>query len=100
MEVSSLSPASRAAKFVQLVALGRWVLFILGLHMLDDNKRTHALKLWFTEREYVELCKYADDQDRKNSEAARVIVRRFMFGNVGTVPSEVHGSNRPGESAE
>ena len=65
--------------------------------MLDDNKRSHALKLWFTEREYVELCKLADSQDRKNSEAARVIVRRFMFGNIGTVPTDVHGAISPDE---
>lgn len=60
--------------------------------MLDDNKRTHPLKIWLTEREYVELCKLADAQDRKNSDAGRVIIRRFMFGNIGAVPTEIHGA--------
>jgi len=61
--------------------------------MLDDIKRQHPLKLWFTEREYVELCKLADMQDRKNSEAGRVIIRRFMFGNIAALPSEGNGAN-------
>lgn len=65
--------------------------------MLDDNKRTHPLKIWLTEREYIELCKLADSQDRKNSDAGRVIIRRFMFGNIGAVPAEVHGAKSADE---
>jgi hypothetical protein len=61
--------------------------------MLDDNKRVHPLKLWLTEREYVDLCKLADQEDRKNSESARVIVRRHMYGHIGPAPAEFHGAN-------
>jgi hypothetical protein len=63
--------------------------------MLDDNKRVHPLKLWLTEREYVDLCKLADQEDRKNSESARVIVRRHMYGNIGSVEADFHGANSP-----
>lgn len=61
--------------------------------MLDDNKRVHPLKLWLTEREYVDLCKLADGEDRKNSESARVIVRRFMYGHIGPATPDFHGAN-------
>jgi hypothetical protein len=68
--------------------------------MLDDNKRTHPVKIWLTEREYLDLCKHADQQDRKSSEAARVIVRRFMYGNIGVAGLEIHGANSPEGAAE
>ena len=68
--------------------------------MLDDNKRSHPLKIWLTEREYIELCKLADAQDRKNSDAGRVIIRRHMFGNIGALPTEIHGANSAEEGRE
>ena len=67
--------------------------------MLDDNKRTHPLKLWLTEREYVDLCKLADGEDRKNSESARLMVRRHMYGYIAPAPGEFHGANSADKSA-
>ena len=60
--------------------------------MLDDNKRTHPVKIWLTEREYMDLCKHADHEDRKSSEAARVIVRRYMYGNIGACGPDIQGA--------
>ncbi len=61
--------------------------------MLDDNKRPHDLKLWLTDREYIDLCKLADTQDRKPGEMGRVIVRKYMYGNVGAYDCEINRAN-------
>ena len=34
------------------------------------------------------LCKLADTQDRKPGELGRVILRKYMYGNVGAVECE------------
>jgi hypothetical protein len=60
--------------------------------MLDDNKRPHAVKLWLTDREFVDLGKQAEREDRKISEMGRVIVRRYMYGNIGVTGTEIHGA--------
>jgi len=61
--------------------------------MPDDNKRPHDLKLWLTDREYIDLCKLADSQDRKPGELGRVIVRKYMYGNVGALECECKQAN-------
>jgi hypothetical protein len=50
--------------------------------MPDDNKRQHDVKLWLTDREFIDFCKLADTQDRKPGEMGRVILRKYMYGNV------------------
>lgn len=62
--------------------------------MLDDQKRTEAMKVWLTEREFVDLCRWAALDDRKPGELLRVIVRRSMYGTIGGQESAVHESNR------
>jgi hypothetical protein len=61
--------------------------------MLDDNKRVHDVKSWLTDREYLDLCKQADREDRKPGELMRVILRRFMYGNVGAFTRDCNGTN-------
>ena len=51
--------------------------------MLDDNKHAERITLWLTEREYFDLCKQAGIEDRKQSEMARVFIRRSMYGVIG-----------------
>lgn len=63
--------------------------------MLDDNKHTEAMKVWFTEREFHDLCVMAMKDDRKPGEMLRVIVRRSMYGTIGSDTHEVHGANSP-----
>jgi hypothetical protein len=65
--------------------------------MLDDNKRVHDVKSWLTDREYMDLCKAADREDRKPGELLRVILRRFMYGNVGTAACDCNGTNSADE---
>ena len=65
--------------------------------MLDDNKRVHDVKSWLTEREYMDLCKAADREDRKPGELLRVILRRFMYGNVGAAACDCNGTNSADE---
>jgi len=60
--------------------------------MLDDNKRTEAIKAFFTEREYLDLCRQAVREDRKPGELVRVIVRRSMYGSIGGDLQEIHGA--------
>ena len=50
--------------------------------MPDDNKRVTDIKLWLTDREFIDLCKLAETHDRKPGEMGRVILRRYMYGNV------------------
>lgn len=61
--------------------------------MLDDNKRTEAIKAFFTEREYIDICRQAVREDRKPGELVRVIVRRSMYGSIGADIQEIHGAN-------
>lgn len=65
--------------------------------MLDDNKRTHDVKSWLTEREYFDLCKQADREDRKPGELLRVIMRRFLYGHIDTNCQQINGTNRADE---
>lgn len=60
--------------------------------MLDDNKRTEAIKAFFTEREYLDICRQAVREDRKPGELVRVIVRRSMYGTIGADAPEIHGA--------
>ena len=62
--------------------------------MASDIKHTERVTVWFTEREYLDLCRMADANDRKPGELARVIVRRFMYGNVGADCTEFNVANR------
>lgn len=75
------------------LAFARGVGSFWGITMLDDNKRVHDVKSWLTDREYLDLCKQADREDRKPGELLRVILRRFMYGNVGADPCECNGTN-------
>lgn len=63
--------------------------------MLDDNKHTEAMKVWFTEREFHDLCVLAVKDDRKPGEMLRVMVRRSMYGTIGADPQFINGANRP-----
>jgi hypothetical protein len=63
--------------------------------MLDDNKHSEAMKVWFTEREFHDLCALAIKDDRKPGEMLRVIVRRAMYGSVNVDGLTVHGANSP-----
>lgn len=58
--------------------------------MPDDNKHLHDLKLWLTDREYIDICKLAELQDRKPGEMGRVILRKYMYGNVAVMGCDVH----------
>jgi len=62
--------------------------------MVDDVKRQHDIKLWLTDREFLDLSKAAEREDRKVGEMGRVIVRRYMYGNIGPACPEIHGANR------
>ena len=61
--------------------------------MADDIKRQHDIKLWLTDREFLDLSKAAEREDRKVGEMGRVIIRRFMYGNIGSCQQEFHGPN-------
>lgn len=63
--------------------------------MLEDGKRTEAMKVWLTEREFHDLCKLAIRDDRKPGEMLRVIVRRAMYGTIAADSHEVNGANSP-----
>ncbi len=72
-----------------------WVgFFWLECPMVDDVKRQHDIKLWLTDREFLDLSKAAEREDRKVGEMGRVIVRRYMYGNIGPGCPEIHGANR------
>lgn len=58
-----------------------------------DIKHTNPVKLWLTDREFLDLSRMADAEDRKTSEMGRVIVRKYMYGNVGADCPEINGAN-------
>lgn len=62
--------------------------------MLDDRKHSEAVKAFFTEREFIDLCRIAAREDRKPGELVRVLVRRAMYGTIGADASESNGANR------
>lgn len=63
--------------------------------MPDDNKRQHDIKLSLTDREFIDLCKTAEREDRKPGEMGRVILRKYMYGNVGAPDCDCNRSNSP-----
>ena len=64
---------------------------------IDDRKHTEPLKIWLTEREYVDLMRLAAQEDRKASEMARVMVRQFMYGMVCRREGECSVASRADE---
>lgn len=60
--------------------------------MVDDRKHTEAVKAFFTEREFLDLCRQAAREDRKPGELVRVIVRRSMYGTMGSEPLDINGA--------
>ena len=65
--------------------------------MLDDNKHTEAVKMWLTEREFMDLSRMAGHTDRKPSEFARVILRRYMYGNMACCSDLINGASKAEE---
>lgn len=50
--------------------------------MVDDRKRTEQVKVYFTERELLDLSRVAATEDRKLSELVHWVMRGFMYGKV------------------
>ncbi|WNO05983.1 hypothetical protein [Rhodoferax mekongensis] len=67
--------------------------------MVDDTKHTEAIKAFFTEREFLDICRIAAREDRKPGELVRVIVRRAMYGTIGSDKSSGNGANRVDEGS-
>jgi len=59
----------------------------------NDGKHTNPIKLWLTDRELLDLSRMADQADRKVSEMGRVIIRKFMYGNIAPDALDVNGAN-------
>jgi len=68
--------------------------------MVDDNKRTEPVKVWLTERELLDLSRLSAREDRKVGEMVRVIVRRSLYGILGTAEPEIHGAKSPDTDRE
>ena len=61
---------------------------------LDDAKHTETLKVWLTEREFVDFMRLATLEDRKPSELARVVLRKHMYGILERYAQESKQTNR------
>lgn len=61
---------------------------------VDDQKHSEKIAVWLTEREFLDLNRMALREDRKLSDLARVVLRRFMYGNIAADQQEIHVSNR------
>ena len=59
----------------------------------DDNKKTNRVAVWLTDRELLDLSRVAAAEDRKQSEMVRVMLRRCMYGTIGSQDHEYHGAN-------
>lgn len=68
--------------------------------MLDDRKHSEAVKAFFTEREFIDLCRIAAREDRKPGELVRVLVRRAMYGTIGAESPESNGAMRAESTGE
>lgn len=67
--------------------------------MLDDRKHSEAVKAFFTEREFIDLCRLAAREDRKPGELVRVLVRRSMYGMMAAEADAGNGANRADEGS-
>lgn len=67
---------------------------------ISDIKHTNAVKLWLTDREFLDLSRLAASDDRKVSEMVRVMVRAFMYGHIGTLGVDAHGANSADEGLQ
>lgn len=61
--------------------------------MVDDRKHTEAVRAFFTEREYLDLSREAEREDRKVGEMLRVMARRYMYGTMGSNCQDGQQSN-------
>ena len=68
--------------------------------MLDDRKHSEAVKAFFTEREFIDLCRIAAREDRKPGELVRVLVRRAMYGLLASEADAGNGANRADGGSE
>ena len=67
--------------------------------MLDDRKHSEAVKAFFTEREFIDLCRLAAREDRKPGELVRVLVRCSMYGMMAAEADAGNGANRADEGS-
>lgn len=65
--------------------------------MADGDKKTECLKVWMTERLFVDLNRLAILDDRKLSDFIGLILERHAYGNARRIEREDEGPNR-GES--
>ena len=60
--------------------------------MADDRKRTERVPVYLTEREFLDLCRAAHQQDRKPAEMLRWMFRQSMYGIVQCRAGDGHGT--------
>lgn len=63
--------------------------------MAQPSKHTEAVKCWLTEDEFTDLSRLAAREDRKVSELIRVVLRKYMYGNLGADCCDFNEPNSP-----
>jgi hypothetical protein len=60
-----------------------------------DDKKTECIKVWMSEKLFIDLNRAAILDDRKLSEFIGLILERYAYGNARRVDRDEEGPNRP-----
>ncbi len=63
--------------------------------MADSDKKTECIKVWMSERLFIDLNRLAILDDRKLSDFIGLILERHAYGNARRTLRDEEGPNRP-----
>ena len=63
--------------------------------MADSDKKTECVKVWMSERLFIDLNRLAIRDDRKLSEYIHLLLWRHKYGHDNPMPDDDEGPNRP-----
>ena len=63
--------------------------------MADSDKKTECVKIWLSERLFIDLNRLAIHDDRKLSDFIGLLLERYAYGDVRRINRDEEGANRP-----
>ena len=68
--------------------------------MADDRKHSEPVRAFFTEKQFLDLSRLADREDRKVGEMLRVLALRGMYGMLASEGVDIQTNQRAVEGRQ
>ena len=68
--------------------------------MADDRKHSEPVRAFFTEKQFLDLSRLADREDRKVGEMLRVLALRGMYGMLASEGVDIQINQRAVEGRQ